>query len=256
MLFFTIFFLFFKTSISFISLVKSKANFESEQNLSLYVDNINPGYTRINKEYHSIWNQKKDIVVFGCFYSNEETLRNDYFQDVWYEEASNYEKFQEDNLKSQVMEANNSNNKNIMFRDQKPKSYDNNLANEFVSDIPNSYNNPDNPNNYNNSEYNNQPNYSQNNFNQQNNSPNFNPNYGLDDYKKEYDDNPYSDNWDNGNNRNNMNYNNSNYSDYRNNQNRGYNKNYNRNKKYNSNKRYNKNKKYKTFLSHVDKKMV
>ncbi|MCQ2737852.1 MAG: PH domain-containing protein [archaeon] len=203
-----------------------------------------------NQDYADVYIQDaQDGVTYEPIHND--SIRDSYKRNPDKYFAENYEKFQEDNLKSQVREANNSannsNNKNIMFRDQKPKSYDNNLANEFVSDVPNTYNdpnnqynNPNNYNNYNNSDYNNQPNY--------------NPNYGLDDYKKEYANNPqYSDNRNNMNNwdnRNDMNYNDSNYSDYRNNQNRGYNKNYNGNKKYNPNKRYNKNKKYNKHNKH------
>ena len=61
--------------------------------LSLYIDNDKGGLTKVTDEYKTKWILKKDIVVFGAIYSEEEELASDYFQNIWKNNASKYENY-------------------------------------------------------------------------------------------------------------------------------------------------------------------
>lgn len=61
--------------------------------VSLYVDNAKGGLTKVN-EIRETWRLKRDIVVLGSIFSEKEELESDYFQNIWKNEAVNYENYE------------------------------------------------------------------------------------------------------------------------------------------------------------------
>ena len=64
---------------------------ENPVKLSLYVDNSTGGLDKVTDTFKETWRLKRDIVVFGTIFSEEEQLASDYFQNIWKKYASNYE---------------------------------------------------------------------------------------------------------------------------------------------------------------------
>lgn len=62
--------------------------------ISLYVDNTSGGLDKVNDEFRDTWRLKRDIVVFGSVFSEEEELASDYFQNIWKNNAQKYENYQ------------------------------------------------------------------------------------------------------------------------------------------------------------------
>ena len=62
--------------------------------LSLYVDNAFGGLDKVKDEFHESWRLKRDIVVFGAVFSEEETIESDYFQNIWLNNAKKYENYE------------------------------------------------------------------------------------------------------------------------------------------------------------------
>ncbi|MBE6148904.1 MAG: hypothetical protein E7167_05435 [Firmicutes bacterium] len=67
---------------------------ENPVKISLYVDNTSGGLDKVTDEFRETWRLKRDIVVFGSVFSDEEELASDYFQNIWKNNAQNYENFQ------------------------------------------------------------------------------------------------------------------------------------------------------------------
>ncbi|MBE6155762.1 MAG: hypothetical protein E7164_03290 [Firmicutes bacterium] len=62
--------------------------------LSLYIDNDAGGLDKVGSEYSKLWQLKKDIVVFGSVFSEEDVIKPDYFQNIWKSNASKYTDYQ------------------------------------------------------------------------------------------------------------------------------------------------------------------
>ncbi|MGN1379507.1 MAG: hypothetical protein ACI4XR_03820 [Bacilli bacterium] len=59
-------------------------------NISLYLEN-SLGFERLNNEIELSWVSKKDIIVLCTFYSNDEFIKLDFYQNIWKNYASNIE---------------------------------------------------------------------------------------------------------------------------------------------------------------------
>ena len=76
---------------------ESSINNEVEQyiddnplNISLYLEN-SLGFERLNNEIELSWFPKNDIIVLCTFYSNDEFIKLDFYQNIWKNYASNIE---------------------------------------------------------------------------------------------------------------------------------------------------------------------
>lgn len=66
---------------------------ENPVTISLYVDNAIGGLDIAGKEFHSIWQSKRDIVILSSIFSNEEQIAANYFQYMWLNAAEKYENY-------------------------------------------------------------------------------------------------------------------------------------------------------------------
>ena len=76
---------------------ESSINNEVEQyiddnplNISLYLEN-SLGFERLNNEIELSWFPKNDIIVLCTFYSNDEFIKLDFYQNIWKNYAINIE---------------------------------------------------------------------------------------------------------------------------------------------------------------------
>ena len=76
---------------------ESSINNEVEQyiddnplNISLYLEN-SLGFERLNNEIELSWIPKNDIIVLCTFYTNDEFIKLDFYQNIWKNYASNIE---------------------------------------------------------------------------------------------------------------------------------------------------------------------
>jgi len=67
---------------------------ENPVEISLYIDNVQGGLDLVENEYHTSWQLKKDIVVFGSVFSKEDIIAPDHFQNIWKNYASKYEGYE------------------------------------------------------------------------------------------------------------------------------------------------------------------
>ena len=67
---------------------------ENPVKVSLYVDNAFGGLDKVKDEFHEQWRLKRDIVVFGAVFSEEDTLASDYFQNIWRNNAAKYDNYE------------------------------------------------------------------------------------------------------------------------------------------------------------------
>ena len=67
---------------------------ENPVKVSLYVDNTSGGLDKVDGEFRDTWRRKRDIVVFGSVFSEENELASDYFQNIWKNNALKYDNYQ------------------------------------------------------------------------------------------------------------------------------------------------------------------
>lgn len=74
---------------------ESKPEYQDDNpvKISLYVDNAFGGLDKVEEEFKETWQLKRDIVVFGSIFSDEERLESDYFQNLWKNNAQQYDEY-------------------------------------------------------------------------------------------------------------------------------------------------------------------
>lgn len=63
---------------------------ENNVTISMYADNEDGVTQKVHDIYQTSWIIKKDIVVLSTFYTDEEFVSGNYYQDIWKKYAQNY----------------------------------------------------------------------------------------------------------------------------------------------------------------------
>ena len=62
--------------------------------ISLYVDNTSGGLDKVDGEFKDKWRTKRDIVVFGSVFCEDDEIASDYFQNIWKNNAQKYDNYE------------------------------------------------------------------------------------------------------------------------------------------------------------------